>query len=63
LNNSQPKAIFETQLLAPVNQSEPLQGYQQSENYDRVTVNFYVNGGWKIALNYRLKRILTDIFE
>lgn len=60
-NNSQPKAIFETQLLEPVNQSNLLPGYQKIKNYDRVTVNFYLNGGWKLALNSRLNKILTGI--
>lgn len=60
LNNSQPKAISEMQLLELVNQRIPLQGYQEVENYDRVTVNFYLNGGWKLALNSRLKQILLE---
>lgn len=61
LNDSQPKAIFETGLLESVNQSKLLQGYQPIENYDRVTANFYLNGGWKMALNERLNQVLNDI--
>lgn len=61
VNNSQPKAIFETRLLESVNQSKLLQGYQQIENYDRVTVNFYRNGGWEIALKESINKILAGI--
>jgi uncharacterized protein YndB with AHSA1/START domain len=61
LNDSQPKAIFETRLLESVNQITPLQGYQQIDNYDRVTANFYLNGGWEIALKESINKILTGI--
>ena len=60
LNDSQPMAIFEPQLLEPVKQSRLLQSYQQIDNYDRVTDNFYHNGGWEIVLNERINKILAD---
>jgi uncharacterized protein YndB with AHSA1/START domain len=62
LNNNLPKAIFETQLLESVNQSNLLQSYQQIDNYDHVTVNFYRNGGWEMALNESINKILTGVF-
>lgn len=62
LNNDQPKAILETQLLESVPQNKLLQGYQQIDHYDRVTVNFYLNGGWEMALNDKLTQVLTSIF-
>ncbi len=61
LDGYQPKAIFETRVLEPINQSKMFQGYQQFDNYDRVTVNFYRNGGWEMALNERISKILTGI--
>ena len=60
LNSYQPRAIFETRLLEPVSQSNMLPGCQPIENSDHVTVNFYLNGGWEMALNEKLTQVLND---
>ena len=60
-NNSTFQATLETQLLEPVNQRIPFPSrYQQFENFDGVTLNFYLSGGWHCALNSKLKKMLTD---
>lgn len=63
LNNSMPKAILETQILNPIKQRIPLQSYHEVDNFDRATLNFYLNGGWHGAINNRLEKILIDILE
>lgn len=63
-NNFMPRAILETQLLEPVNQGTLFQlGYQSLENIDRVTLNFYLNGGWHAAFNNRVKNLLIDMAQ
>lgn len=57
-NNYQPKAILETQLLEPMNQRISLQ-LEHKFNFDLVTANFYLGGGWQIALN-SIEQILLE---
>lgn len=59
LNNSLPQTIVARQLL-PVVHKQPLTSYQEVDNYDMVTYKFYLNGGWSIALNSRIKQILLE---
>lgn len=60
LNNYQLKAIMVTGLLEPVNQIRLLPSYQEVDNFDNVTDDFYFKGGWNLALNSRLKQILLE---
>lgn len=59
LNNSMPQAVMAGQLL-PVVPKQRFASYQEVDNYDLVTYKFYLNGGWQIALNSRLKHILLE---
>ena len=59
LNNSMPQAVMARQLLPVVQNS--LANYQNIDNYDLVTYKFYLNGGWSIALNERMNKVLTNI--
>jgi uncharacterized protein YndB with AHSA1/START domain len=63
-DNSMFKASLETRILQPMNQRLPFPpGYVGLDNVDRVTLNFYLSGGWYSALNSRLQKILTDNSE
>lgn len=63
-DNSMPKAILETRLLEPVYRGMPFPlGYAKIDNFDRVTLNFYLSGGWHDALNNRLQNLLADVAE
>jgi hypothetical protein len=63
-NNFMPKAILETRMLEPVKQGMPFhRRYERVENFDSVTLNFYLSGGWHSALNSGLKKMLSTIPE
>ncbi len=63
-NSMMPKAILETQFLAPIVPRIPSRfGSTRTNNFDRVTLNFYLSGGWCDALNHRLPNQLTDCSE
>jgi uncharacterized protein YndB with AHSA1/START domain len=63
-DNSMPRAVLETRMLEPVHRSIPFHlGYGRVNNLDRVTLNFYLNGGWHSALNSRFQDVLIDITE
>ncbi|HEY9740161.1 MAG TPA: SRPBCC domain-containing protein [Coleofasciculaceae cyanobacterium] len=61
-DNPMPKAILETRRLDPVTRGMPFQrGYASVDNFDRITLNFYLSGGWHSALNSRLQNVITEI--
>lgn len=63
-NNSMPKAFLETRMLELIEQRMPFSvGYGRVENFDTVTLNFYLDGGWHAALNGRLKNFLGEITQ
>ena len=63
-DNSIARAILETRMLEPVKQGMPFhRGYERIENFDSVTLNFYLSGGWHSALNSGLKKMLSTIPE
>jgi uncharacterized protein YndB with AHSA1/START domain len=60
-DNSMPKATLETRMLEPAHREMPFPpGYGRLDKCDRVTLNFYLNGGWHAALNSRLQNALAD---
>jgi uncharacterized protein YndB with AHSA1/START domain len=63
-NNSMPQAMLETRLLEPVPWGMSFhQGYAKVDNFDHVTLNFYLTGGWHWALNNGLQNLLTSMTE
>ncbi len=63
-DKSMPRAILETRILEPIHRGMPFeQGYARIENFDQVTLNFYLSGGWHFALNSRLQNLLTEITQ
>ncbi len=63
-DNFMPKAILETRMLeaAKPGMAFPV-GDARGDNFDRVTLNFYLSGGWHSALNNSLQNLLTDMAE
>ncbi len=59
-----PRAILETQRFEKMRAGVSFDvGYQKFDNFDRLTLDFYLSGGWHLALNSNLTRILTTISE
>ena len=63
-DNAMPKASLEARTPERVHQgmSFPL-GYGSLDQCDRVTLNFYLSGGWHSALNNKLQNLLTETTE
>jgi uncharacterized protein YndB with AHSA1/START domain len=63
-NDSIPKAMLETRIQKPFHLGMPSHlGYARFDNFDGVTLNFYLSGGWHSALNSRLQNLLIDMAE
>jgi uncharacterized protein YndB with AHSA1/START domain len=63
-DNFIPRAILETQRFEQMRAGVSFDlGYQKFDNFDRLTLNFYLSGGWHLALNSNLTRILTATSE
>ena len=63
-NDFEPRVGLETRMLEPVKQEMLFhRGYERIENFDSVTLNFYISGGWHSALNSGLKKMLSTIPE
>lgn len=63
-NNSIPKTMLETRIQEPVHLEMPSHlGYARFDNFDSITLNFYLRGGWHWAVNSRLQNLLTDMAE
>jgi hypothetical protein len=59
-----PQAILKTRLLEPVNPGVLSHlGYPRVDNVDRVTLNFYLRGGWHVALESKIQNVLTHKAE
>ncbi len=55
-----PKAILDTRILEPVQRGISFYGGDERvKNFDNITLNFYLRGGWHSALNSSLKNILV----
>jgi hypothetical protein len=62
--DNMPKAILDTPILEPLQRRTPFyRGYERVENFDNITLNFYLRGGWHSALNSSLKNILVTLTE
>jgi uncharacterized protein YndB with AHSA1/START domain len=62
--NNMPKAILDTQIPELVHRRTPFYGRSERlENFDSITLNFYLRGGWHSALNSSLKNILVTLTE
>jgi hypothetical protein len=62
--NFMPKTFLETRMLEPakLGMAFPV-GDARVDNFDRVTLNFYLSGGWHSVLNNSLQNLLTDMAE
>jgi uncharacterized protein YndB with AHSA1/START domain len=59
-NNFTPKATLEPAMLEPLDRKTLFQFSTEFVNFDPVTVNFYLNGGWHYVLNNTLNNLLTQ---
>jgi uncharacterized protein YndB with AHSA1/START domain len=56
-----PRATLESRLLQPTQPRMPFPGgYGELGNCDRVTLNFYLDGGWHTALKHGLQDWLSE---
>ena len=63
-DNSMPRASLDTRMLEPIEQRLPFSArYGTVKSVDTVTLNFYLDGGWHVALNNRLKTLLGEIAQ